>query len=306
MKKLTTAEFIDKAHIIHHNIYNYSKSVYIVASVKIEIICNIHGSFWQAPNDHLKGRGCPSCFGNKKLSLAEFIDKANLVHNHKYDYSTSGYINNDTKVKILCKEHGEFWQIAGAHLAGRGCLECGIQSSYNKRVKELATFVVEANIVHNNIYNYTASNYIGALSDIVIICPKHGKFTQRASAHLMGQRCPKCSNNYISQIEVKWLNSLGVPIKYRQKSLFINGKKYRVDAFDSTTNTIYEFYGDFWHGNPKVYNPTNINWRNKISFAELYDKTLLRENIYLAANYKVISIWENDFKNQLLPIKSDI
>ncbi len=95
---------------------------------------------------------------------------------------------------------------------------------------------------------------------------------------------------------------MGIPIKCRQKSLFINGKKYRVDAFDSTTNTIYEFYGDFWHGNPKVYNPTDINWRNKISFAELYDKTLLRENIYLAANYKVISIWENDFKNQLLPI----
>ena len=51
----------------------------------------------------------------------DFIEKANLVHNNKYDYSLVNYINNKTKVKIICKIHGAFEQIPDSHLRGRGC-----------------------------------------------------------------------------------------------------------------------------------------------------------------------------------------
>ena len=50
----------------------------------------------------------------------DFIEKANLVHNNKYDYSLVNYINNKTKVKIICKKHGAFEQIPDSHLRGRG------------------------------------------------------------------------------------------------------------------------------------------------------------------------------------------
>ena len=45
-KYLTTEEYINKAKKIHGELYDYSKMVYIESSGKIEIICNIHGSFW--------------------------------------------------------------------------------------------------------------------------------------------------------------------------------------------------------------------------------------------------------------------
>ena len=57
----------------------------------------------------------------KKLTLKDFINKANLIHNNKYDYSKVEYVNSKTKVCIICPKHGEFWQTPRSHLIGQGC-----------------------------------------------------------------------------------------------------------------------------------------------------------------------------------------
>lgn len=57
-------DFTDKANKVHgENTYDYSKSIYLSALKKLEIGCNIegHGTFWQKPNGHLDGNGCPIC-----------------------------------------------------------------------------------------------------------------------------------------------------------------------------------------------------------------------------------------------------
>lgn len=53
--------FIEDARKVHGAKYNYSKSVYKNARTKVCIICPEHGEFWQTPNTHLNGRGCPAC-----------------------------------------------------------------------------------------------------------------------------------------------------------------------------------------------------------------------------------------------------
>ncbi len=60
-KKLTREDFIDKAKIVHKNKYDYSKVKYFNYSTKVCIICPEHGEFWQTPNNHLFGAGCPTC-----------------------------------------------------------------------------------------------------------------------------------------------------------------------------------------------------------------------------------------------------
>ena len=57
----------------------------------------------------------------RKLTTEQFIEKARKVHGNKYDYSKVKYINNKTKVCIICHEHGEFYQTPHRHLKGRGC-----------------------------------------------------------------------------------------------------------------------------------------------------------------------------------------
>ena len=65
-KRTTTAEFIKRARKAHGRRYDYSKTVYKSAKEKVEIICLVHGSFWQNPNAHSRAsQGCPSCSGKK-------------------------------------------------------------------------------------------------------------------------------------------------------------------------------------------------------------------------------------------------
>lgn len=66
-----------------------------------------------------------------KLTTEEFIARAKAVHGDKYDYSKVEYVDSKTKVCIICKEHGEFWQTPYSHLNGHGCSKCA-----NKKVSE--------------------------------------------------------------------------------------------------------------------------------------------------------------------------
>lgn len=127
-----TVAFIEKAMKVHGDKYNYEKTFYESSRDKVCIVCPIHGEFWQSPNKHLAGRGCPECAIKKRLvsrkgNKDSFIEKANKIHNGKYCYDKVEYVNNREKVCIICPVHGEFWQSPGNHLYGYGCPECGVE-----------------------------------------------------------------------------------------------------------------------------------------------------------------------------------
>lgn len=64
-KKLTTEEWINKARIKHGDNYDYSKVKYNGTRGYVTIVCPEHGEFWQTPNSHIQGSGCPSCSSSK-------------------------------------------------------------------------------------------------------------------------------------------------------------------------------------------------------------------------------------------------
>ena len=96
------------------------------------------------------------------------------------------------------------------------------------------------------------------------------------------------------------MDDLRIPEEYRQKTLKLNNKLFKVDAFDPITNTVYEFNGDYWHGNPQVFDANKLHPDRKISFGELYLRTLQRESILKSAGYNVVSVWERDYKSSII------
>jgi hypothetical protein len=72
-----------------------------------------------------------------------FIEKAKLKHGDKYDYSLVNYINNSTKVKIICnvEGHGVFEQTPSLHTSGSGCRKCGTINFINKMSKTKEKFI---------------------------------------------------------------------------------------------------------------------------------------------------------------------
>ena len=122
MKKDSSLGFTSKARKIHGDKYDYSKVIYSTNCEKVCITCPKHGDFWQTPNHHLRGCGCPICTSEERRESEKksFIDKASKIHDGKYDYFNVNYINNHTKVAITCPKHGDFMQTPKMHIFGNG------------------------------------------------------------------------------------------------------------------------------------------------------------------------------------------
>jgi len=69
-----------------------------------------------------------------------FIEKANKIHNNKYDYSLVEYKSSFEPVKIICKIHGEFMQSPTQHFNSHGCPKCSI--GYSKSQMAWIEFII--------------------------------------------------------------------------------------------------------------------------------------------------------------------
>ena len=197
-----TELFIEKAKKVHGDKYDYSMTVYENSKKHVTIICKDHGIFTQIPYNHTNGNKCRKCdfdIRSKAHSASYgdvFIEKAKLVHGDTYNYSKVEYVNTDTRVIIICEEHGEFLQTPNNHIAGCGCQKCSPM-----RLSTTNEFIQKAISVHGDIYNYSKVDYVNATTKIIIICKKHGEFEQTPNSHLDGSSCRRCNTKKILTTE---------------------------------------------------------------------------------------------------------
>ena len=196
--RLTRDIFIERATQVHGNKYDYTLVDDVNTSSKLSIGCEQHGVFIKTPHNHLNGQGCPKCshenMGKKtRLSTEDFIQRANLIHSGKYDYSKVDYQTGDCKVLIICPNCGEFSQTAVDHLAGRGCMRCKNKSTGDRCRKNVKDFIKQCIEVHGDKYDYSLVQYKNTRTDVDIICPTHGVFKQVPISHIRGSQCPSCS-----------------------------------------------------------------------------------------------------------------
>lgn len=214
--------------------FTYDLTEYVNTQIAVTLQCNKCGkTFKRDLNALTYNNTCPHCNGkarNMKYTTEEYIERATKVHNGKYDYSKLEYKSSDEKVCVIChekdifgEEHGEFWLAAKAHIGKHkiGCPKCSGKYHYTNE-----EFIRLANYLHDDFYDYSKTNYVAALTPIIITCPIHGDFKQKPNGHLMGQGCPICKqshyernmrkflkdNNieFISQYKPKWLSPMSL------------------------------------------------------------------------------------------------
>lgn len=294
-------DFIEKSKQVHGELYNYGSTTYLRQNLRVKIECRHHGIFEQIASDHLSGHGCPTCAveyrgNNLRHTLDDFISKAKLHHGEFYDYSLVTYKNIDTKVQIICPDHGIFEQVPYEHSIGHGCVKCSHIFISNALTKTSSEFISSSKKVHGDLYDYSNVNYRTCKDKVTIICYIHGEFLISPTYHLMGGRCPICNKSH-SRPELEWLSYHRIPntANTRQVKIYIDGVLYKVDGYIRETNTIYEFWGDYWHGNPAVFKSDKINTKCKKTFGELYRLTMIKRDNILKAGYNLIDIWESDW-----------
>ena len=230
------------------NIYDYSLvPKEFISTDKIDVICPIHGKFSVNVWNHINGSGCPKC-GIKNNSVVrkktteEFVKQAQQVHQNsdgspKYDYSKVVYNGSGCHVIITCPIHGDFKQIAGNHLLGKGCRKCSPLRDTT------SNFISKAQQIHKNSdgspkYNYSKVVYESSLKKVIITCPIHGDFEQLPQSHLRGNGCKKCGykemikkqtptiEQFINKAQHVHQNSDGSPKYDYSKTNYINSNYY--------------------------------------------------------------------------------
>jgi len=300
-KRRTTEDFISEAKKIHGDRYDYSKVIYKNVNEKVCIVCLEHGEFWQTPYEHLNGHGCPKCSGRAKLTIEEFIDKAKEIHGDKYDYSMVDYINNSTKVCIICPQHGEFWQTPREHLKGHGCFECGKVTFSQKKKLSTEEFISRSLKIHNGFYDYSKVDYKDYYTKVCIICPEHGEFWQTPYIHYAcGCGCPKCAKQQSKGEEeiVEFLQEIcNLKIETRNNNII---KPYELDIYIPEKNIAIEYDGLVWHseqfGKDKNYhlNKTELCEKQGIRLIHIFEDEWLEHKNIVKSKLKHILGFDND------------
>jgi len=244
---LSQAEFIAEAVKAHGTRYDLSEVVYTCRTKKVKVICKDHGAFFPlAGNFAYLGTGCKKC-GNASVGLISrrsrdsYVKEALVVHSGRFSYGDVEYINNAAYMTVVCKEHGEFKQLARDHLNGVGCTKC------SKPIFDRDSFIRAASSVHGDRYGYAKVNYTGATDKVEIVCPEHGSFMQGPTYHVnMGNGCPRCANTGPSsgQIEVSEFLRQYTAV---EEEVVIGTTRRRLDMHLPEYHLAVEYHGLIWH-----------------------------------------------------------
>ena len=277
--ELTLDRFLADAKSTHGGRYDYGCVKLQGNSTPVEIICPTHGSFWQSPKQHRKGRGCPECGGTKQLTLDEVLQRFYAAHGSRYDYSKVVYQNARTPVTIVCPAHGAFTQQASVHMNGHGCPKCAKESLAAQFKGDPESFRAKLRAG----YAADLTQYSNRKALVPVVCDRGHKFAQvPADFHRYG--CPVCAGRYSrGEQEVRaFIESLGVQcVKQR-----VGGKE--IDLWCPDYNVGFEFNGLYWHSDaPEVAVNTNPKWRHSE-----------KSKAVQSAGGWLVHIWEDMWRDQ--------
>ncbi|QLL30666.1 hypothetical protein HG536_0A04820 [Torulaspora globosa] len=235
-------EFVGLSITVHGDVYDYSQVKYKNHYVTVDIVCRDHGPFRCTPTVHLKGKGCATC-----QNFDAFVQKAKSIHGDKFQYDKSTYIRSKTKMRILCREHGEFWQIPADHarVTRKGGFYCPSCSLENKRLT-IDEVKERSRNIHGLAYKFDKLVLGKSLEEEAIFyCIKCAKyFSQKPVNHLKGSGCSWCCESKHEKKIRNWLQTMDYQFESQKRFPDLRYEKsLRCDFYLEQFNLIIEFDG---------------------------------------------------------------
>lgn len=193
--------FIERAVAVHGNKFDYSLLPDEFKSKdKVPVICDKHGVFYITSGNHISNkRGCSSCGNigrseNNRKDLSSFKEQLSLKFpNVIINYT--GYEDTNSSVQVYCEVHGwESRKLKDFLKSTYSCNQCALTNRGLVRRKSLDEFLLKANEVHNNKYDYSKVEFESFGKPVTIICEHHGEFQQTPTVHIKGHGCIHCRN----------------------------------------------------------------------------------------------------------------
>lgn len=250
----STEKFIEQSKAIHDGL-DYSMTVYRGSNKPVTMRCIKHDytfTIQQASNHITKKlayRGCPACAKENipRVSFDDFVFRARFVHGDLYEYDKSSFVDMNTPMTIICKEHGPFEQIPAVHVnQGCGCQKCGARKNANSKTYTQEEIIAKFHEVHGDRYTYECTEYKGIDTPILVNCRKHGPFetTPHNFIHA-ASGCPKCNNPRLEGIVESWLKENSIAYETQKKFPWLkNVRNLVLDFFLPEYNVAIECQGD--------------------------------------------------------------
>ena len=182
-----------------------------------------------------------------KKTLESLKNEIESVWGDRYEGApNASYVNTNTKIPIICKEHGIFYITPHSLLAGHGCKECRREKLRSKRTLSNKDVINNIIKIHGDKYDLSKINYVNARTKITPICKKHGLFSIRYSDLIYGHGCPICGNN-ISNTEneiYKLVKSYCSDAIHNDRNII---KPFELDIYIPSKNMAIEYNGLKWH-----------------------------------------------------------
>ncbi len=261
---------------------------------KVWWVCE-KGHEWQALIfNRAAGKRCKHCFGKKATEENNLNKRFPALAKEWHPTKNGGLTPNDVtigsskRVWWACKK-GHSWECTVDNKVKhkQNCPKCASLYYDNPILSEEWHPTKNGNLTPLDVYPNTVKK-------VWWQCSKGHEWESSVSCrNSMKACCPYCSKGRVSKISQRWLDTLNIPAESRE--VWLGELKFRADGFDSKTNTVYEFLGDYWHGNPQIFSPGEINSHNKIAFGDLYNITIKRFDLLIKNGYKICYIWEDNF-----------
>lgn len=242
-----------------------------------------------------------------RLDQEGFLRKSHAVHGDRYDYSKAVYVNQRTKVCIICPVHGEFWQLAKNHMNGQGCPECGKEYARNWRKNDFNSFVRSSKerFGDNYTFPFIEKEYENSHSKLTIECNKcHNRFIKIACDHLTSP-FGGCRHCYASQSEKEKVLADFVINLLPDETVRLNDRQLlsgmELDIYIPSRNLAIEYNGCYWHSEDqhgdKYYHVTKTE-RCEATGTHLVqifeDEMLLHEDLVLSKIRHLLGLTDNE------------
>ncbi|AMP44240.1 hypothetical protein PRJ_Dakar_00285 [Faustovirus] len=261
------------------------------------------------------GNRCPYCAGQKPLAgfnTFELVDEAPLYwHPTKNTIKITEVTRGSTKTKIWlkCPKCPYEWQTCPANFkGGRRCATCG----GHNYAPGINTFDTLPGVLKNwnwprNDANGIKPDQIGKYSKVLIYMNcKHENhvYLTTPKAYADGCGCTECDLKGQSRLAVEWIRAIAkrynIYIRHKPQDVEfkIPGTRWHADGYIKIgdTEVIFEYHGTFWHGHKDFYNPDEFNVKIGKTFGEAYNGTIARERMITQMGYRLIVIWEHEYK----------
>lgn len=225
--KLTTAEFINKANLLHDNLYTYNNTIYVNSHTKVAVTCTKHGDFYLKPNNHLSGKqGCPKCAilkttSKKVMDIKEFKARISVIYKGTMDTSNVTYVNNRTPVTVTHNCGHTYSTTPNTLLKGSTCPKCAIDNLQKTNLdKQNKTKQAISKLQDYEVLG----NYVSAKVPIEVKHVCGTTFSVTPDNLLRKHPCPGCANFGFNPFKPAILYYLSIN----------NGKVYKIGITNRT------------------------------------------------------------------------